>query len=133
MAVNAEVQTFPRRGITLSPLGLILMTMVVAAAVVIVVLVGRATAPSTTKAQQAEVTAPGWVADAQSAGFTGRLGFSAPVQVTGSNAWVPAATQAGFTGRLGFTTPIQGPPSGWEGPAKAAGYTGRLGTSTSGS
>jgi hypothetical protein len=132
MAVNAEVQTFPRRGITLSPLGLILMTMVVAAAVVTGVLVGRATAPSTTKAQQAAIAAPRWEAVANSAGYRGRLGFTAPVEVTGSNAWVPAATQAGFTGRLGFTTPIQGPPSGWEQAAKDAGYTGRLGTSTAG-
>jgi hypothetical protein len=128
MAVNAEVQTFPRRGITLSPLGLILMTMVLAAAVVIGLLVGRATAPSTTKAQ-AQVTAPGRVAQAHSAGNTGRLGFGAPWQVTGGAAWVPAAIEAGFTGPLGFTTPIQGPPSGWEQAAKDAGYTGRLGTS----
>jgi hypothetical protein len=128
MAVNAEVQTLPRRGITPSPVGMVVMTVLLAVAVVIGVFVGRATAPSTSKAQ-AQIAAPGWAARADSAGYTGRLGFTAPVEVTGSNAWVPAAIDAGFTSRLGFTTPIQGPASGWEGPAKDAGYTGRLGTS----
>ncbi len=141
MAVNAEVQTLPRRGIMLSPLGMAVLSVLLAATVVMGVLVGRWTAPSTTKVQQAEIAAPGWLAEANAAGFTGRLGFAAPIEVTGSDSWVAEAQAAGytgrlgfatgFTGRLGFSTPIQGPASGWEGAAKDAGFTGRLGTAGS--
>jgi hypothetical protein len=151
MAVNAEVQTLPRRGITLSPLGLTVLSVVLTGTIVMGVLVGRWTAPSTTGVQQAQIAAPGWVADANAAGYSGHLGFSAPIPVTGSDAWVPEAaaagytgrvgfstetgftgrlgftTPTGYTGRLGFTTPDQGPASGWEGAAKDAGYTGHLG------
>ena len=138
MAVNAEVQTLPRRGTMLSPLGLIVLSVMITAAVVMGVLVGRWTAPSATQVQRGEIAAPGWAAEANSAGFTGRLGFTAPLEVTGSDAWAAEARAAGFTGRLGFTTgftgrlgfntPIQGPASGWEGAARDAGYTGGLGT-----
>ncbi|MDP9341906.1 MAG: hypothetical protein M3Q23_07330 [Actinomycetota bacterium] len=138
MAVNAQVQTLPRRGVPLSPLGMVVLSVMLAAAVVMGVLVGRWTAPSTTAGQQAAITAPGWAAEANSAGFTGRLGFEAPLQVIGSDGWQADAEAAGFTGRLGFatgftgrlgfSTPIQGPASGWEGAAKDAGFTGRLGT-----
>jgi len=107
------------------------LSVLLAAAVVTGVLVGRWTAPSTTKVQQAEIAAPGWLAEANSAGFTGRLGFSAPIEVTGSDSWVAEARAAAYTGRLGFTTPIQGPASGWEGAAKDAGFSGRLGTAGS--
>ena len=127
MAVSAEVQTLQRRGTTLSPLGVMVLSVILAAAVVMGVLVGRWTAPSTTRSQ-AEVTAPGWATEANSAGYTGRLGFSAPLPVTGSDEWAAESGEAGFTGRLGFITPIQGPASGWEGAARDAGYTGHLGT-----
>jgi len=118
------------------------LTVMITAAVVMGVLVGRWTAPSATRSQQAAITAPGWVAEANSAGYTGRLGFSAPLPVTGSDEWAAEAsaagftgrlgfsTTAGYTGRLGFTTPVQGPASGWEGAAKDAGFTGRLGFTT---
>ena len=126
----------------LSPLGVMVASVILAAAIVMGVLVGRWTAPSTSNVQQAEISAPAWAAEANAAGFTGRLGFSAPIPVTGSDAWVADAraagftgrlgfsTEAGYTGRLGFTTPVQGPASGWEGAARDAGFTGHLGFTT---
>jgi hypothetical protein len=137
MAVNAEVQALPRRG--MSPFSVGIAALVLAGAMVMGLLIGRWTAPSATPLQQARVAAPGWVADAHSSGYSGHLGFEAPAPITGSVDWVPAAIDAGFTGRLGFTTgftgrlgfstPDRGAPSGWENSAKDAGYTGRLGTS----
>jgi hypothetical protein len=64
MAVNAEVQTLPRKGTSLSPFGMLVLSVMLAAAVVMGVLVGRWTAPSTAQVRQAEITAPGWTGEA---------------------------------------------------------------------
>ncbi len=139
MAVNAEVQALPRRG--MSPFSLGIAALVLAGAMVMGLLIGRWTAPSIARGHVATAVAPAWAGEAQDAGYTGRLGFSAPAEITGTDEWVPAAIDAGFTGRigfstgftgrLGFSTPTTGQPSGWESSARDAGYTGRLGSSGS--
>jgi len=94
MAIG-DLQAVPRRGITLSPLGLVLLSVMLTAAVVLGALVGRWTAPSTTAAPRARILAPGSGANADPAGFTSRQGWS-----TGVGAFVPGVTDFPSSGSL---------------------------------
>jgi hypothetical protein len=58
MAISREVQTHHGRGIILSPLGLLLLSVILTTAVVMGALIGRWTAPSTSAAQRAKIIAP---------------------------------------------------------------------------
>ncbi|MDP9343395.1 MAG: hypothetical protein M3Q23_15145 [Actinomycetota bacterium] len=92
MDVNAEVQTLPRRGITLSPLGMIVLSVMLAATLVIGVLVGRWTAPSTTRADEAAITAPGSAANPFIPGVTDFPSFASSGQ---ADPFVPGVTDFG--------------------------------------
>lgn len=104
MAANAEVQTLSRRGISLSPLGLIVLAVMLAAAIVMGVLLGRWTAPSTSRVQQAEIAAPGSAAGAFVPGVTD---FPSSFDSSGlADPFVPGVTDFPYAGSSGQADPF---------------------------
>jgi hypothetical protein len=103
MAVRGEVQSLPRRGITLSPLRLVLLSVLLTAAGVMGVLVGRWTAPSTTGTHRAEIIAPGWAAEAFVPGVTD---FPSSGSSEYADPFVPGVTDFPSSGSSEYADPF---------------------------
>jgi hypothetical protein len=98
MAISREVQTLHRRGIILSPLALILLSVILTTAVVMGALIGRWTAPSTSAAQHAKIIAP---VSGGAAFVPGVTDFPAIGSAGHADAFVPGVTDFPAIGSAG--------------------------------